>query len=292
MDKAERQAAAALPAILLVGILIALAGSSAGQQAFGLPVFAICAVLSFVINWAVFVPSYLNRTEHYFDLTGSICYVTLTLTALLLTPLLDARALLLGLLIVVWALRLGSFLFLRVRRQGKDRRFDQMKHSFPRFLMVWTLQGLWVLVTAACALTAIASTTRAPLGPLALLGGVLWLGGFALEVVADRQKSAFKADPDNADRFIAHGVWAWSRHPNYAGEILLWLGIAAIAYPALAGWQLATLISPVFVYVLLTRISGIPMLESRAERKWGDDPAYQRYRDTTPVLWPRPPARA
>ncbi|MEQ8861021.1 MAG: DUF1295 domain-containing protein [Pseudomonadales bacterium] len=289
MKKSERQAIAALPIILVVAALVAVAGSSAGQRAFGVPVFALCALLSFVINWLVFVPSYLARTEHYFDLTGSTCYVTLTLVALLLTPSVDARGVVLGVMVIVWALRLGSFLFLRVRRSGRDARFDEMKQSFPRFLMAWTLQGLWVLFTAACALTAISATAALPLDAFALIGSLLWLAGFAMEVIADAQKSAFKADPDNADRFISSGLWAWSRHPNYAGEILLWLGIAVIAYPALQGWQLATLISPVFVYVLLTRISGIPLLESRANRKWGDDPAYQDYKARTPVLWPRPP---
>ena len=81
-----------------------------------------------------------------------------------------------------------------------------------------------------------------------------------------------------------------SRHPNYCGEILLWTGIAFIALPALSGWSLATLISPVFVYVLLTRISGIPLLETRSDAKWGDDPEYRAYKQRTPVLWLRPPA--
>ncbi len=290
MNKYELQAILALPIILVVGALVAVAGSSSGQWALGMPVFALCAALSFLINWLVFVPSYLNRTEHFFDLTGSACYVTLALVALLLTPSVDARGMLLGAMIILWALRLGSFLFLRVRRSGRDRRFDQMKQSFPRFLMVWTLQGLWVLFTAACALAAITSARQVPLGALAVIGSLLWLGGMTLEVAADAQKSTFKADPDNAHRFISSGVWAWSRHPNYAGEILLWLGVAVIAFPALSGWQLATLISPIFVYVLLTRISGIPLLESRADKKWGDEPEYQAYKRNTPALWPRPPS--
>ena len=99
----------------------------------------------------------------------------------------------------------------------------------------------------------------------------------------------FRADPANEGRFITTGLWAWSRHPNYFGEILLWAGIALIAFPVLQGAQLATLISPVFVFVLLTRISGVPLLESRGKKRWGDEPAYQEYKARTPVLWPRPP---
>ncbi|MBC8187024.1 MAG: DUF1295 domain-containing protein, partial [Proteobacteria bacterium] len=126
-------------------------------------------------------------------------------------------------------------------------------------------------------------------GLVAALGGFLWVAGFAIEVAADQQKRRFRADPSNRERFIRSGLWAWSRHPNYFGEIILWIGIALIALPVLSGWQLATLISPVFVYVLLTRISGIPLLETRAKKKWGKDPDFAAYMRSTPVLFPRPP---
>ena len=108
-------------------------------------------------------------------------------------------------------------------------------------------------------------------------------------VAADRAKSRFRDDPTNQGQFIQSGIWAWSRHPNYFGEILLWVGVAVVALPVLSGWRYATLISPVFVYFLLTRVSGIPLLESRGKKRWGDDPKYRAYRENTPVLVPRPP---
>jgi steroid 5-alpha reductase family enzyme len=110
-----------------------------------------------------------------------------------------------------------------------------------------------------------------------------------IEVVADRQKSVFKTDPANTGRFITGGLWAWSRHPNYFGEITLWVGVAIIALPTLSGWRWLMLISPLFVILLLTRISGIPMLESRAEKRWGADPEFRAYTDSTPALLLRPP---
>lgn len=113
------------------------------------------------------------------------------------------------------------------------------------------------------------------------------MAGFAVEVVSERQKRRFRQDPANAERFITTGLWAWSRHPNYVGEIVLWVGIALIAIPALSGWQFITLISPLFVYLLLTRISGIPPLESRALKRWGKDPVFRAYMARTPVLFPR-----
>jgi steroid 5-alpha reductase family enzyme len=103
----------------------------------------------------------------------------------------------------------------------------------------------------------------------AIVGTLVWLFGFGIEVIADRQKKSFRANPANRDRFIQHGLWAWSMHPNYFGKITLWIGVAIVAFPTLSGWQYATLIAPVFVYILLTRISGIPLLTSRGENKWG-----------------------
>jgi len=279
----------AIALILLIAAVIAWAGSQHGRIAAGVPVFALCGAFAFVLNWLVFVPSNALQTEHYFDLTGSVTYVGVVAIALGLGGAADPRALLIGSMIIAWALRLGSFLFIRVKQDGADTRFDEIKPDFPRFLMTWTLQGLWVYLTIACGLAAMTASAPAPLDAFAVAGALLWGCGFAIEVVADRQKRVFRADPAHAGRFITTGLWAWSRHPNYFGEILLWAGIAVAALPSLGGWQHLTLISPVFVYVLLTRISGVPMLESRGKKRWGDDPEYRAYKARTPVLVPRPP---
>ncbi len=194
-------------------------------------------------------------------------------------------------MVVIWATRLGTFLFGRVLKQGKDDRFDEIKVSFTSFLLTWTLQGLWVTFTAAAALAAITSTYQRALGWPALVGTLVWTFGYFIELIADVQKSAFKADPENDGTFIRTGLWAWSRHPNYFGEIVLWLGVAIVAFPALQGWALLTLISPVWVIIQLTLISGIPMLEKKADQKWGGQPDYEAYKTDTPVLIPRPPKK-
>lgn len=291
MQRAERQSLLAIPAVLVVAAGVAWAGSQDGVRALGVPLFAACGALAFAVNWAAFVPAWLARSERYFDLTGSLTYLALVALTLAAGAF-HARALLLAALVTIWAVRLGSFLFARISRDGSDRRFDAIKPSLARFGMTWTLQGLWVFLTLSCALAAMTSLRQPPLGALAWAGTLVWAAGFAIEVAADRQKRRFRADPANRDRFIASGLWSWSRHPNYFGEIVLWLGIALIALPALSGWQHLTLISPLFVTLLLTRISGIPMLESRARRRWGDDPRYRAYEARTPVLLPRPPRRA
>jgi len=288
---AERQAVLGTAAAVLVGALIAWAGSTGSVDFLGWPLFALCGLVAYLVQWIVFVPSFLARTEHYFDLTGSLTYITLVIATALAADG-GPRSWLLAGLVTVWAARLGSFLFLRVRQDGRDVRFDAIKQSFLRFFMTWTLQGLWVFLTLAAALAAMTSADPAALGGLAWAGVALWALGFAIEAIADAQKRAFKKDPTREKDFITTGLWAWSRHPNYFGEITLWIGIALIAAEVLAGWQWVTLVSPLFVYLLLTRISGIPMLEASAKKRWGDDPEYQAYRERVPVLFPRPPKAA
>ena len=275
-------------AALLLAMPIAYLGSQNGASFAGLPVFMLCGLVAFIVQWVMFIPAWIYHTEHYFDLTGSLTYITLTIFALLTAGLGNERALLIGALVMIWATRLGSFLFIRISKAGEDRRFRKMKMNFLQFLMTWTLQGLWVYITYAAGLAAMTSVTEVPIGPIAVAGAALWALGFGFEVVADRQKTAFRKDPSNQDKFIQSGLWAWSRHPNYFGEILLWCGIMVIAIPVLEGLQYATLISPIFVIVLLTKISGVRMLENRAEKLWGNDPEYQKYKATTPSLIPLP----
>ena len=287
MKNEVAESMAAIVGAVLGATAIAWAGSQNGVTIGGLPLFAGAAALAFAVQWVVFVPSFMAQTEHYYDLTGSLTYLSLVIATLLLAGSFDERSIVLALLVSIWALRLGSFLFLRIRRRGVDERFDTINPSFSRFLMAWTLQGLWVFLTLSAALAAMTSTTPAPLEPLGVAGMVVWTVGLAIEAVSDRQKRLFRQDPANAGRFITTGLWAWSRHPNYFGEIVLWLGIALIAFPALSGWQYVTLISPLFVYFLLTRVSGIPPLESRAEERWGNDPEFRAYKARTPALFPR-----
>jgi steroid 5-alpha reductase family enzyme len=287
MKTADRNALVTFPILILIGFLIALAGSQGGATLGGVPIFAIVVGLAFLIQWLAFIPAYLFQTEKFFDLTGSITYISITTIALLFSANMDARSIILWTLVIIWAFRLGVFLFRRIKKAGKDDRFDEIKPSFIRFLNVWTIQALWVTFTAAAALVAITTTTRKELGVFAILGLLVWAFGFAVEVIADAQKSRFNADPANRGKFIQTGLWSRSRHPNYFGEIVLWIGVAIIALPVLQGWQWVALVSPVFVTLLLTRVSGIPLLEKKADQKWGGQEDYEAYKERTPVLFPR-----
>ena len=276
--------------ILLAG-LVAIGIDQGSVNISGISLIYFCCAFIFLAQWLVFIPSYIFETEHYFDLTGSLTYVSVTLLAILFTVDISLRDILLALFVWIWAFRLGSFLFVRVKKAGSDGRFDLMKKDFWWFLMTWTIQGLWVFLTLAMALAAITSESKMAIDIFAVVGTLIWIFGFSIEVVADQQKTNFKDDPDNKNKFISVGLWSWSRHPNYFGEMVLWIGIAVIAFPVLIGWQLVALISPIFVIFLLTRISGITMRESRGYKKWKDDPAYIDYLERTSVLVPFPPKK-
>ncbi|MEM7198989.1 MAG: DUF1295 domain-containing protein [Planctomycetota bacterium] len=272
-----------------VGVAVGWAGGQGGAVLFGLPLMVVAAGVAFVVQWIAFVPSYLRQTEHYYDLTGSLTYQMLTWGTLIAAGTFAPRQGLLAAMVVVWSGRLGLFLFRRVKRAGKDGRFDAIKPDGGGFLIFWSIQGLWVVLTMATVLSVVALPASAPLGILDGVGAAVWLFGFAIEVIADRQKSAFKADPANRGRFIDVGLWSWSRHPNYFGEIVLWVGVALIAFSDLEGWRLVTMISPVFVFLLITFVSGVPLLEARADERWGNNDAYQAYKARTAMLIPRPP---
>ena len=286
MSEKDRYLIFSLVLTLIFAVLISFVGGSNSANLGGFSVFSWCVIIAFAINWLAFIPANIAQTEHYYDLIGAVTYISIITTAVVFSPSLDTRSLLVALMVIVWALRLGLFLFVRIKRYGKDWRFDEMKTKPLSFLVAWTVQALWTVVTAACALAIITSTTGLPLSWLGIIGILIWLIGFAIEVIADHQKSLFKRNPANKDKFIKQGLWARSQHPNYFGEILLWIGMAIIAIPVLSGWQYFCLISPVFVFCLLRYVSGVPDLQKKAMQNWGDDSDYLDYKKSTPLLIP------
>lgn len=269
----------------------ALAGGG-GLQLAGAPLLVVCAALAMGVNLTVFIPAWLLRSERFYDLTGSLTYLSVLTLAVVVAAGSDAlgwRAVLAAVCVAVWALRLGLFLFSRIRKDGKDGRFDTIKEDFGRFAVAWALQGLWVFLTVLAVLVLICVGGNDATPRPTDLGFILWAAGFAIEVAADRQKSAFRAE--HPGRFVNVGLWAWSRHPNYFGEICLWTGLFIVAAGHLEGLQWLAVLSPLFVTLLLTRVSGIPMVDDRADKRWGDQPDYQAYKANTPLLLLWPPRR-
>ena len=247
-------------------------------------------IMIFVIQWLAYIPAFLFKTEKFYDLTGSLTYIAAILFALYSTnnsesP--DPRSLIIGAAIIIWAVRLGSFLFMRVRKDKKDGRFDSIKTSFSQFFMTWTLQGMWVFICSSAALVAIANPTGVPINIVFIIGLALFILGFVVEIIADNQKSVFRSIPENKDVFINEGLWARSRHPNYFGEITLWTGITVMGISTFEGMNYLALFSPIFSYLLLNYVSGVRMLEYRGQKKWGHLDAYKTYKESTPKFIPK-----
>ena len=247
-------------------------------------------VMIFVIQWIAYIPAFIFKTEKFYDLTGSLTYITAILFALYSTNTsqnLDLGSLIIGLAIIMWAVRLGSFLFMRIHKDKKDGRFDSIKTSFSQFFMTWTLQGMWVFICSSAALVAIANPTGVVINIVFFIGLALFLLGFAVEVIADNQKTKFRSIPENKDQFINEGLWARSRHPNYFGEITLWTGITVMGISTFEGMNYLAIFSPIFSYLLLVYVSGVRMLEFRGQRKWGHLDEYNTYKKNTPKLIPK-----
>mmetsp|Transcript_14809 Transcript_14809/g.37452 ORF Transcript_14809/g.37452 Transcript_14809/m.37452 type:complete len:268 (-) Transcript_14809:116-919(-) len=246
------------------------------------------AIIAFGIQIAAFVPAFVFQTEKFYDLTGSLTYIVCGLYSFLAGPSAlddpEVTDVVATALLLVWALRLGSFLFLRVTSSGGDDRFDAIKPDFLRFLLTWIIQGLWVFLTAYPVFIANATRGSGDFGAVAVVGLVIWVLGFGIEVVADRQKSTWRKDPANRGKFIEYGLWYYSRHPNYLGEVTLWFGMFVLCSPDLSGTQFASVISPVFVFCLIYFVSGVRLLEKKADSKWGGQPDYENYKANTSVF--------
>ena len=201
-------------------------------------------MLAFLIQWVAYIPAYIFQTEKFYDLTGSLSYLTVIWFVFFSSNNLSGiniQNLIVVTLISIWAIRLGTFLFGRIHKDGEDKRFRTIKTSASQFFMTWTLQGMWVSICTMCAITAISSSQGIIANALFYLGLAFFIVGFAIEVVSDQQKSAFRAVPENKEKFITSGLWSKSQHPNYFGEILLWSAIALLSISSLNGTQYLTL---------------------------------------------------
>jgi steroid 5-alpha reductase family enzyme len=236
-------------------------------------------IIALGINLVMFIPAFLFKTDKLTDASYAITFLTLVLIAFLTNPI-TLSSIILTLMVLLWSLRLGIFLLIRIWNMKRDKRFDGMRESFWRFLKFWTLQGLAVWIIMIPALLMIGANSQ----KIFWLGLGIWIVGLTIETIADIQKYRF--NQNNKGAFIQSGLWRYSRHPNYFGEILCWVGIYTAGMGILAPAQLGLgLLSPVFIIVLLVYVTGIPPLEKYAEKKWGAE--YKKYQKNTSslVIW-------
>ncbi|KAJ3078742.1 hypothetical protein HK102_004270 [Quaeritorhiza haematococci] len=258
-------------------------------------------LIDFAIQFVFYVFAAVYQTEKYYDLSGALTYFTCTLVALLYRHLpsdtsppnsissLSPRQIIAATFVLIWCSRLGSFLFLRIRRTKNDERFDKLKKNPFTFAIPWILQVLWILLTALPVYIILGNPTS--LQPSFIwsdiVGIIIWVFGFSVEAIADYQKNAFKNK--NPRDFVSTGIWSWSRYANYNGEITLWVGMMFLcAHGFVEAWQWVGIVSPVFVATLILGVSGVPLLEKSSEEKYGSRADYQAYKARTSkfFLWP------
>ena len=249
---------------------------------------ALSFAVSLALNGAFFAVAAVRKTDVVTDLSYSLTFALLAVVL----PFTGAREpvqIVASLLVLVWAVRLGAYLFRRILRMKVDHRFDEMRDKPLRFARFWFLQAITVAVVMLPATYLLASDDPPGFGPWAIAGACVWLVGLVIEAVADAQKSAFRTRDENRGRFVASGLWRYSRHPNYFGEMLVWWGLFVYVVPVLHGAAFAVVAGPVFLTLLLLFVSGIPLLERSADEKYGSNPAYRDYQRRTSILVPLPP---
>jgi steroid 5-alpha reductase family enzyme len=270
---------------LLAIYLYSFTANNIETEILGFNSFKFLISMAVIIQFAIFLPSFIFQTEKFYDLTGSLTFISVTSIAYFSLDNPSTIDTILYLYVIVWAGRLGIFLFRRIIKDGKDERFDKAKKKFFWFLQYWMGQAAWVVFTAGASILAILSPVEAELEVIAFIGIFLWWSGFLIEVISDYQKRKFRETSDPKTEFISTGLWARSRHPNYFGEITLWVGMAVISLSSLSGVEYVTaIVSPVFVYFLLIKLEGVPMLERIADERYGELSDYQEYKANTPVL--------
>lgn len=237
------------------------------------------------INFLLFLVAYRRQSDKLTDFAYALSFITVTIVVLVTAPHRSLEVYAIAAMVLFWALRLGGFLVYRIRKSGKDARFDELRSHFFSFLKFWLAQGVvaWLLLLP---LIFVASNSQS-VPRLWLVGTLIWAAGLGIEALADQQKYRFKQRPENNGKWIDEGIWRYSRHPNYFGEMCVWVGVYVAAFGGMTDIErLIGLVSPLAITISLLFISGIPILERSADKRWGNDKNYQSYKHRTSLLVP------
>ncbi|GAB2270282.1 hypothetical protein Dimus_005186 [Dionaea muscipula] len=251
---------------------------------------ALTAIVTIGYQFAFFVVTALLKFDKVTDFAGSTNFIILAVLTLVLKGTWHFRQVVLSALVVIWGLRLALFLLMRILQWGEDRRFDEMRGKLGKLAVFWTFQAVWVWTVSLPVTIVNASGNNPSLQAADIAGWIMWFIGFSAEAAADQQKLTFKNFPGNRGKWCNVGLWKYTRHPNYFGEILLWWGIFVAASPVLHGAEWLVISGPVFLTLLLLFVSGIPLLEDSADKKFGNVADYRLYKRVTSPLIPLPPA--
>ena len=239
-----------------------------------------------ILNSTFFLHSYIYKTDIFFDLVGSLSFLSIGVISLLLIPNIDANQILVFFLLLFWSLRLGPFLFIRRLGANNDERLEEFFKSPLSLYFLWSMNSLWVFFTSLSMIIIFSSPNENEFGLIQWLGLIVWVSGYVIEVISDSQKTKF--NKFNKGKFINIGLWKYIRHPNYLGEIIIWVGIFIISLNYIHSLtSFLSILSPIFVFLLLRFITGVPQLEARGKEKWGHLDEYNSYKEKTGLLFPK-----
>lgn len=249
-------------------------------------------LISVGINLFFFLIAFSFKTDKVTDLSYSLSFFVLAPVLLIASGKGFAQQqLVLTLAIMLWGFRLGSYLFARILITKTDDRFDDKRSNPVNLIRFWVLQTIAVWVIMLPFSLFLTKRNIQTYNIFMYVGFALYIIGFLVETISDSQKFQFKRKPENKGKWMQSGLWKYSRHPNYFGEIVLWWGLFIVVLPYLSGLSYLSVLGPVFITLLLLFVSGIPLLEKGADKKYGDDPDYVSYRDNTSLLIPMPSKR-
>ncbi len=241
--------------------------------------------LSLMLTLGVHVTVFSTRaSDRVTDLAYTLSFPTVMIVLFLLNEPTLPRVFVTG-MVILWALRLGGYLLLRSRHMRRDPRFDGVREDLWKRARLWLFQAgaVWcILLPALVILSLDGSITY-----VARVGATVWFAGLVIETVADWQKFRFKAG--GGLHWIETGLWRYSRHPNYFGEILVWWGLFLFSVPFQQGWAWVSVLGPVTITGLLLFVTGVPLLERRYDLKYGRNTKYRKYKKRTSLLLPLPP---
>jgi steroid 5-alpha reductase family enzyme len=250
--------------------------------------YLLALLVSLGINLLFFLLASAFKTDKFTDFTYGLTFIILALLFLLKNQTFYRYQLLLAVMVILWGVRLITYLLVRILKIKKDRRFNKIRENPLKFLQFWVFQGLAVWAIMLPSIYLLNKIESRLLSPVMVLGIIIWAFGLLIETVSDLQKFSFKNNPKNKNLWIQSGLWKYSRHPNYFGEMLCWWGIFIYTLPYLQGLSWLTIFGPIFITFILLFVSGIPPLEKRYDKRYADNKEYQEYKERTSILIPLP----
>lgn len=252
---------------------------------------ALTAIITIAYQFSFFIVTYLLRFDKVTDFAGTTNFLLLAIVTLTVGGTYSTRQIVISTCVFIWGARLCAFLLYRIILWGEDRRFDDKRNNLGRLAVFWILQAIWVW-TVSLPVTIVNSKTEAQTKGIVALDWVGWCVfavGLILEATADQQKLIYKQKEESKGRWTDVGVWSWSRHPNFFGEMIIWWGLYLSAVNQFEGGEHAAIASPIFITLLLMFVSGVPILEQNMDKRYGAREDFKLYKRRTSVLFMIPP---